>query len=95
MDLVISASYDNTADEVKKSITRSFAKVEGILTAPEPFIGVKEYAASSVAYDVRVWCKSADYGNVFYGLNEQIKAGFDADGIEMTYDHINVHMLEK
>ena len=92
--LVISASYDNTADEVKKSITRTFAAVEGIETVPKPFIGVKEYSASSVFYDVRVWCKTDEYWNVYYALNEQIKVGFDRDGVEMTYDHINVHMME-
>ncbi|MBR6515079.1 MAG: mechanosensitive ion channel [Clostridia bacterium] len=95
VDLVVSASYDNTADQVRKSITKSFGKVEGIMTDPEPFIGVKEYGASAVSYDVRVWCRSEDYWKVYYALNEQIKVGFDADGVEMTYDHINVHMMEK
>lgn len=94
VDLVISASYDNTADEVKKSITRSFGKVQGILTDPEPFIGVKEYGNSSISYDVRVWCSSADYWDVYYALNEQIKVGFDSDGVEMTYDHIIVHTAD-
>lgn len=95
VDLVVSASYDNTADEVKKSITKSFSKVEGIHTAPEPFIGVKEYGASAVSYDVRVWCDSDKYWDVYYALNEQIKVGFDADGVEMTYDHIIVHTADK
>lgn len=95
VDLVISASYNNTADEVKKSITKSFSKVEGVHTDPEPFIGVKEYGSSAISYDVRVWCDSGDYWEVYYALNEQIKVGFDADGIEMTYDHIIVHTAEK
>lgn len=95
VDLVVSASYNHSADEVRKSITKSFSRVEGIITEPEPFIGVKEYGASAVSYDVRVWCASADYWNVYYCLNEQIKTGFDADGIEMTYNHIIVHTADK
>ena len=66
-----------------------------IETAPEPFVGVKEYGNSAISYDVRVWCKSEKYWDVYFALNEQIKVGFDADGIGMTYDHINVHMMEK
>ncbi len=95
VDLVVSASYDNTADEVKRSITKAFSRVEGILAQPESFIGVKEYGTSAISYDVRVWCNSADYWNVYYALNEEIKNSFDADGVEMTYDHINVHMVDK
>ncbi|MBQ4562598.1 MAG: mechanosensitive ion channel family protein [Clostridia bacterium] len=95
VDLVVSASYDHTAEEVRKSITKSFGKVANIETAPEPFVGVKEYGNSAISYDVRVWCKSEKYWDVYFALNEQIKVGFDADGIGMTYDHINVHMLEK
>lgn len=95
VDLVISASYDNTADEVKRSITKSFSAVDGIRADPVPFIGVKEYGNSSISYDVRVWCDSGKYWDVYYALNEQIKVDFDADGIEMTYDHIIVHTAEK
>ncbi len=95
VDMVISASYDNTADQVKKSIIKAFSRVEGILTEPEPFIGVKEYGSSAISYDVRVWCNSDDYWDVYYALNEEIKKSFDADGVEMTYDHINVHMMDK
>ena len=94
-DLIVSASYDNSADEVRKSITKAFSKVEGIITEPEPFVGVKEYGASAISYDVRVWCQSVDYWKVYYDLNEQIKNCFDADGIEMTYNHIIVHTAEK
>lgn len=95
VELSISTSYNNSADEVKKSITRSFSEVKEIMTAPEPFVGLKQYGASSVTYDVRVWCRNCDYWKVYYSLNELIKVNFDKDGIEMTYDHINVHVVEK
>lgn len=95
VDLCVSASYDHTAEEVRRSLMKSCARVKGIHADPMPFVGVKEYASSAVIYDVRVWCKATDYWDIYYALNEQIKVGFDADGIEMTYDHINVHMVEK
>ncbi len=93
--LVINASYDCPIEDVKKSINESFSQVEGILADPEPFVGVKEYGSSSIIYDVRCWCNNTEYWNVYYALNEQIKKDFDKNGIEMTYDHINVHMMQK
>ncbi len=93
VDISVSASYDNATDEVKESILKAISKVEGIKNTPtEPFVGVKEYASSAIFYDVKVWCENADYWNVYYSLNELIKKQFDEDGVEMTYDHINVHM---
>ena len=34
------------------------------------------------------------YWQAYYALNEEIKTKFDEYGIEMTYNHINVHMIE-
>ena len=41
-----------------------------------------------------MWCANADYWTVYYDLLEEFKAAFDAAEIEMTYPHVNVHMLE-
>lgn len=95
VDLVINVSYKNSAEEVRRSVNNAFAKIDKIIAEPAPFVGVKEYGSSSISYDVRAWCNSADYWDVYYGLNEQIKISFDNDNVEMTFDHINVHMVEK
>ncbi len=95
IDLSINASYENTAEAVRNSVTGTFSQIEKILTDPAPFVGVKEYGSSSVSYDVRAWCKSGDYWKVYYSLNELLKVNFDADGITMTYDHVNVHVVER
>jgi small conductance mechanosensitive channel len=42
-----------------------------------------------------VWCATGDYWTVYFDLLEQVKAAFDREGIEMTYPHLNVHMVEK
>lgn len=93
--LVISASYDSPVEDVKRSINESFSKVKGVHADPAPFVGIKEFGNSAIAYDVRCWCDNSDYWNVYYALNEQIKKDFDKNGIEMTYDHIIVHTAEK
>ena len=41
---------------------------------------------------MRVWCATDDYWDLYSDLLEQVKAAFDQNGIEMTYNHLNVHM---
>lgn len=95
VDLSIEVSYDNGTEEVKNSIEKAFSQMgDMIYLEPEPFIGLKTYGNNAIAYDVRVWCDNKDYWTVYYRLNELIRECFNEDGIEMTYDHINVHVVE-
>lgn len=95
VDINISVSYDNSTKEVKDSIMAAFAEMGGdIYKDPAPFVGVKEYGSSSVLYSIRVWCDNEKYWDVYYNLNELIRERFGSDNIEMTYDHINVHVVE-
>jgi small conductance mechanosensitive channel len=66
----------------------------GILAEPAPFVGLKEYKASSIDYILRVWCESPDYWPVYFGLNEAVRDSFQRNGVTMTYEHINVHMVK-
>ena len=95
VDLSIDVSYDNSAEEVKNSIEKAFSRMgNAIYLEPEPFVGVKTYGNNAVSYDVKVWCDNTEYWNVYYRLNELIRECFNEDGIIMTYDHINVHVVE-
>lgn len=95
VDLTFSTSYDAKPDEVKKVIGAVIAAHSKTMFTPEPFVGVSAYKESCVDYSVRVWCATEDYWTVYYDLLEQVKAAFDQNGIEMTYNHLNVHMIQQ
>ena len=82
-------------EAVKKSLLASIARVPMAVSDPAPMARVNSYKESSIEYVVRAWCKNADYWDVYFDLTEEIKSGFDRDGIEMTYNHLNVHMMER
>ncbi len=94
VELKLTASYDAPVDAVKEALARAAAAHPLTLADPEPMIRVEGYRDSAIEYVVRVWCANADYWTVYYDLLEEFKAAFDAAGIEMTYPHVNVHMLE-
>ena len=95
VDLVFAASYDAPVEKVEKVLLDVAAAHEMILNEPaEPFARVSKYGNSAIEYTVRVWCANADYWTVYFDLMKAVKVAFDANGIEMTYDHLNVHIAK-
>ena len=94
VDLTFNASYDDSTEAVRAAILEAAQADEKILKDPAPFIVLGAYKESSVEYIVRVWCKNADYWDVYFGMNERVRERFAADGVHMTYGHINVHMIQ-
>lgn len=95
VDLVISASYDAPVETVKNALREIIGSHPLVLPDPEPFVRLSAYQDSSIAYTVRVWANNADYWTVYFDLLEQVKTTFDKYGIELTYNHLNVHLMEK
>lgn len=94
IELTFSAAYTCPVERVKGALLEAITHTPGVLTDPAPLARVGGYGASAIEYHVRAWCAAADYWDVYYGLHEEIKAAFDRSGVEMTYDHLNVHVLE-
>lgn len=91
VDVAVSASYDMAVQDVIDALVEA-GKVEKALADPAPFAGVTGYGASTVDYTLRVWCNSADYWDVFFAVNQNVKKTFEERGIAMTYPHLNVHL---
>lgn len=95
VDMYFSASYSAATEDVRKAIFDAIGRDERILSDPAPFVALNKYNDSSIEYVVRVWCSNPDYWGVYFALNENVRETFAANGIEMTYDHLNVHVIEK
>ena len=94
VDLTFSASYDNSTEDVKKAIFEAIAAQEGVSDAQAPFVALSAYKDSSIEYVVRVWCENADYWTVYFGLMESVRESFARNGVEMSYAHVNVHLMK-
>ena len=93
VDTVINASYECATEDVRKAILDAVAMDPKALQSPAPFVAIGNYGESTVEYTVRVWCKSADYWDVFFALNENVRKSFDENGVKMSFSHLNVHMV--
>ena len=93
VDLVIGVSYE---DDIKKAKDVMLTVLKGhpkVLDTPEPFVGVKELADSSVNYVVRPWCKAADYWDVYFDITEQVKCALEENGLTIPFPQRDVHMI--
>ena len=95
VDRTFTVSYDNSTEQVKAAVLAAVAKDERILTDPAPFVRLLDYKGSTVEYVVRVWCKGADYWDVYFDLNENVRESFAENGVAFSYEHVNVHVVEK
>lgn len=91
----VTASYDAPTATVRQACFDAIARIDAVLDDPAPEVLLTAYGESSIEYTVRVWCKSADYGNVLFPLTEYLRDAFAAHGVEMTYNHLNIHILDK
>lgn len=95
VDVTVSVSYDAPTEAVKAALLRAAAAVETTLDDPAPFAGLMAYESSSIRYVVRAWAHTDAYWDTYFAMIEGVREAFAADGIEITYDHLNVHLLEK
>lgn len=95
VDLTVTASYDCPIDLVKTALNAAAASVPQIMPEEPIFARVTGYKESTIEYAVRGWCKNEDYWDAYFNLLEAVKVSFDEAGVQMSYPHINVHMMEK
>lgn len=93
LTLKFNASYDEDIEKVKDVLKQVVDNQEKILNNPAPLIHVSAYLDSSIEYIVAVWVKREDYWDMNWYLLEEVKHAFDKNNIEMTYNHLNIHMV--
>ena len=91
VEVNVSASYTMNVQEVIGALCAA-GTVDKALADPAPFAAVTSYGESAVNYTLRVWCNNADYWDVFFAVNANVKKIFEERGIAMTYPHLNVHL---
>lgn len=94
VEIIFPISYENDP-ELAQRIALETAKAHSkVLKDPEPFSRVSQYDASSVNITLRVWCKTEDFHDVRYDLLENVKKGFDKEGITIPYNQLDVHITK-
>ncbi|BCK02213.1 small-conductance mechanosensitive channel MscS [Vibrio cholerae] len=92
VDMVIGVSYKSDLQKTKRVLRETLEKDPRILKDPDITIGVLTLADSSINFVVRPWCKTEDYWKVYYDSMQAIKEALDANGIEIPFPQMDVHL---
>lgn len=90
----ITASYDAPTEQVKAACLEAVAATPNVLPSPAPAVYLTDYGSSAIEYSVRCWTETKDYWGAYFALNENLRDAFAAHNVEMTYDHLNVHVVQ-
>lgn len=92
VDCTFGIGYGNDIAKAK-AILKEVCDANPLIYAdPKPLIGVANHGDSAVILDVKVWCKTDDYWDVKYYLEENVKLTFDENNIEIPYPKMDVYL---
>ena len=92
VDWLFSIAYGDDYDKAKTVLRGLCDEDSRILKSPEPFIQLSKLNDSSVDITVRAWVNSADYWAVFFSMNEKVYKTFAAEGLNIPFPQMDVHM---
>lgn len=92
VDMVIQVAYGSDVDKVKQIIKEVCAANELVFKDPAPFVELSTMNESSLDFTVKTWCNRPDYWTVYYALTDSIKKQLDANGIEIPFRQLDVHI---
>lgn len=92
VDLVFKTDYSANVEQVKSVLNKLVGEHPLALGKPEPFVRLSAHDDSALSYTVRVWCKNADYWDVYFDLTEGVKKAFDENNIQIPYPQMDVHV---
>ncbi len=95
VEVVMSISYDTNLDFATNIIKNVCYNNDLIFKEPDVYVGIKEYANSSIDLNIRVWCNNKDYWTVNNYLLVEIKKAFDENNIEIPFDQLEVAIKNK
>lgn len=81
VDMIFAVAGDENIDNVRASIQRVVDSNPQILKSPAADILVNSHEVGIMKFDVRPWCDSAHYWDVYSFMQENVKKQFVKDGI--------------
>jgi small conductance mechanosensitive channel len=92
VDFTVGIAYGDDYDKAKATLEKFIEENDKILKNEPNFIGLIELADSSVNLTLRVWCKTEDYWDVYFSINERIYKEFPKVGLNIPFPQMDVHL---
>jgi small conductance mechanosensitive channel len=95
VELTFGISYKDSIDLAREIILQVGKECPYVLDDPAQGVVVASWGDSSVNLASRPFCKSEDYWDTFFYMNEHVKKAFDKGGISIPFPQLDVHTFPK
>ncbi len=95
VDLEIWISYTDSIDKAKEVLLKIAKAEKKVLDDKWYTIWVKELWDNAVILVFRVWVKTADYWDIYFGLTETIKKTFDKEELNFPFPQRDIHLYNQ
>ncbi len=92
LDLTVGIGYRSDLKQAKRVLETILSGREKVLSNRGITVFVSNLGESSVEIGARVWVASGDYWTEKWAILEEIKERFDAEGIEIPFNQLDVHL---
>ena len=82
VDLVFSCAKSERPAEIQQCILDAVATSKFAVKEPAPFAHISGGTNEAMEFTVRVWCKTEDYWDLYFELNQLIVEAFAAKGVQ-------------
>ena len=94
VDIDVGAEYSADIDATRAALEKAANDIPKMLKDPAPQVFLKALGASSVDWQVRIWCKTEDFWDVWQSTTQACKTSLDAAGIGIPFPQQDVHLDE-
>lgn len=102
VDVNVGAAYNadldvtrNALERAAQAVNAAFVQSAGNVNVPDPQVYLMELGASSVDWQLRVWCRPEDFWGVREALTGAAKESLDQSGISIPFPQMDVHVVGK
>lgn len=92
VDINVGADYSADLDATRAALEAAAKAIPGMIDDPAPQVFLSELGDSSINWQVRVWCKTEDYWDVWQATVRATKQALDRAGIGIPFPQTDVHL---
>lgn len=91
VDINLGVAYKEDVNRVREMLLDIAKKNPHCLDEPEPLVLFTNFGDSALEFLYAVWCAKADFLKLKTTIMPEIKARFDAEGIEIPFPHRTIY----
>ena len=93
VDVNVGVAYNADMRVTRQVLADSIAVIPGAVTQPEPDVYLDSLGASSVDWQLRVWCRPENYWDVRQRVTMAAKDALDAAEIGIPFPQLDLHVV--